>query len=207
MNNFDKMFLELNSGSFIPDSLKYFDQFLFEKINEQWHNSFFDYIMPFVREPTFWVPFYLFLALLVFFNFGAKGWVWVLFAIALAMISDYTSSTIIKGLFPRLRPCRDPSIAEHIRFIVSYCPMSSSFVSSHAVNHFAISTFIFVTFKNAISPKWAFIFIWAVLICYAQVYVGVHFPLDVTAGAVVGIIIGYLLSALFNRFFPLPVSR
>lgn len=207
MNNFDKMFLEVNNAVFLPDQIRYMDQFIFEKINGQWHNPFLDAVLPFVREPTFWVPFYLFLGLFVLLNFGAKGWVWVLFVIILAMISDYTSSSVIKDLFPRLRPCRDPAMADHVRFLVSYCPMSSSFVSSHAVNHFAISTFIFVTFKNAISRKWGCIFIWAALICYAQVYVGVHYPLDVAAGMVVGIMIGALISALFNRFFPLPVSR
>ncbi len=201
------MFLEINNAAFLPESVKHLDRLAFDKLNGQWHNAFLDSVIPFVREPTVWVPFYIFLALFVLFNYRSKGWIWIAFLIVTAMISDYTSSSIIKDIFPRLRPCRDPEIVHQVRFLVSYCPMSSSFVSSHAVNHFAVSTFIFVTFKNAISPKWAFIFIWALLICYAQVYVGVHFPLDVMAGGVVGTVIGYTTSALFNRLFHLPVSR
>lgn len=200
------MFLQLLNASFLPQGLKQADQALFFKLNGQWHNRLLDAVLPFVREPTVWLPFYFFLALFTILNFGRRGWLWVLLLIATAAVSDYTSSSIIKDLFPRLRPCRDPELAHQVRFLASYCPVSSSFVSSHAVNHFAISTFIFVTFKNAISPKWAIIFLWALLICYAQVYVGVHFPLDVAAGGIVGIILGYITSTMFNRFFPLPVS-
>lgn len=201
------MFLEINNASFLPEILKRWDRSLFYKVNGQWHNSFLDAVIPYLREPMVWVPFYFFLAIFVAVNFKWKGLLWILFLIVTAMITDYTSSNIIKGLFFRLRPCRDPEIAHHIRFFISYCPISSSFVSSHAVNHFAISTFIFVTFKDAISTKWGFIFLWAALICYAQVYVGVHFPVDVIAGSIVGIILGYISSKLFNRFFHLPVSH
>lgn len=198
------MFLQIQRGDFLPSGLKDVDQSLFFKINAQWHNSFFDAVLPFVREPTVWVPFYFFLSIFVLINFKSDGWLWILFLMLTAMITDYTSSSIIKEWFPRLRPCRDPEIAHRVRFLVAYCPISSSFVSSHAVNHFAISTFIFVTFKNAISRKWILVYIWAFAICYAQVYVGVHFPLDVTAGAIIGTILGYITSSVFNRFFPLP---
>lgn len=198
------MFLQIQSASGMPDWLKELDQTLFFKINGAWTHSFFDTVLPFVREPTVWVPFYFFLSIFVLVNFRVNGWLWIMFLMLTAMVSDYTSSSIIKEWFPRLRPCRDPDIAHQVRFLVSYCPVSSSFVSSHAVNHFAISTFIFVTFKDAISKKWALVYIWAVMICYAQVYVGVHFPLDVTAGAIIGILFGYISSMLFNRFFPLP---
>ena len=44
-----------------------------------------------------------------------------------------------------------------------------------------------------------FLMIWALAVGYAQVYVGVHFPLDVAAGAALGAIIGLLVAALYNR--------
>lgn len=199
------MFLEIYNASFLPAGLQNLDKSLFYRINSQWHTHFLDVVLPLVREPTIWVPFYFFMIIFILINFKSRGWLWVLFSLLLVMISDYTSSSVIKDLFPRLRPCRDPELAHSVRFIVQYCPRSSSFVSSHAVNHFAISTFIFLTLKDSISRKWAFIFLWAFIICYAQVYVGVHFPIDVTAGALWGILIGYAISTLFNRYFRLPV--
>lgn len=185
--------------SFLPQWVLEIDKSLFQKVNGEWHNAFTDAVLPYIREPFFWFPFYLFLFLFVVINFRVRGWMWVLFAICTAWISDFTSSTLIKEAFFRLRPCRDPEMAHSIRFLVNYCPMSSSFVSSHAVNHFAIATFIFVTFRNSISSKWAWIFIWAAAICYAQVYVGVHYPVDVLCGAVVGIILGYISATIYNQ--------
>ncbi len=207
MNNFAKMFLKINNASFLPAGLVDFDKSLFHKINGQWHTKFLDTVLPLVREPTLWVPFYFFLIIFILINFKWRGWVWILFTLLLIMVSDFTSSSVIKEIFPRLRPCRDPEIAHSIRFIVKYCPSSSSFTSSHAVNHFAIATFIYMTFKNALSHKWALVFLWAMMISYAQVYVGVHFPVDVIAGAIFGIAIGFGISTLFNRYVKLPALQ
>jgi membrane-associated phospholipid phosphatase len=115
------------------------------------------------------------------------------------MLSDYVSSDLIKDSLFRLRPCHDPTLADKVRFLVSYCPVSSSFTSSHAVNHFAAAMFIFTTFKKAVSPYWGYVFLWAFFISYAQVYVGVHFPLDVFCGAIVGLILGYIPAWIFNK--------
>lgn len=190
--------LDIPPSSFIPDAVLRLDYQAFYKVNGQWHNSFFDLVLPYIREPVIWVPLYFFLLVFGLQNFKLRGVYWVMFFIITAMLSDYISSSIIKESFWRLRPCREPFLADHVRFLVSYCPRSSSFTSSHAVNHFAISMFVFTTFKNSISPKWAWIFLWAFAICYAQVYVGVHFPLDVICGAIVGVIIGYIPAKIFN---------
>jgi len=190
---------EIMPGMYIPDGIKQLDYFLFRKINGEWHNSFFDGIIPFIRESYLWLPFYFFLILFTTINFKVQGWYWVLFFIVTGMLSDFVSSTLIKGSFIRLRPCHDPSLADKIRFLVSYCPTSSGFTSSHAVNHFASAMFIFTTFKKVVSPAWVYLFLWAFFISYAQVYVGVHFPLDIFCGAIVGLILGYIPAKIFNN--------
>ncbi|HEY8659366.1 MAG TPA: phosphatase PAP2 family protein [Hanamia sp.] len=184
--------------NFLPDAIKQFDYRLFAKMNGQWHTPFLDNFLPFIREPFVWVPFYFFLVLFAVINFKVKGWLWVLFLIINVGLSDFMSSRLIKDNFLRLRPCHDPFLAGQVRFLVSYCPESSSFTSSHAVNHFAAAMFIFTTFKKTISPKWAFLFLWAFVISYAQVYVGVHFPFDVFCGAIVGLMLGYIPAKIFN---------
>jgi len=183
----------------LPDTIKQLDYKLFAITNGQWHSPFFDEFFPFIREPFLWVPFYFFLVLFATINFKKKGWYWVLFLVLTASISDLVSSRLIKENFFRLRPCHDPQLADSIRFLVSYCPVSSSFTSSHAVNHFAAAMFIFTTFKKVLSPKWAIIFLWAFAIAYAQVYVGVHFPFDVLCGSIAGLIIGYIPAKIFNN--------
>jgi len=191
-------FSEIMPDMYIPQGVKQVDYFLFSKMNGEWHNAFLDSVIPFIRESYLWIPFYFFLILFTTINFKIKGWYWVLFFILNAMLSDFVSSTLIKGNLFRLRPCHDPSLADKVRFLVSYCPTSSGFTSSHAANHFAITMFIFTTFKKALSPYWAFLFLWACIISYAQVYVGVHFPLDIFCGAIVGLILGYIPAKIFN---------
>ena len=185
------------------EKIKEFDYALFSKINGQWHNSFFDAFFPFTREAFFWAPFYLFLLLFVIINYKKYGWLWMLFLIINVFLSDFVSSSVIKEVVFRLRPCRDPAIADHVRFLVQYCPVSSGFTSSHAANHFAAAMFIFATLRQkiAIGKWWVFIFFWAFIPCYAQVYVGVHFPTDILGGIFAGLILGSLVGFIFNKMF------
>lgn len=193
------MILKIGAPLTFLEKIKGLDYKLFSKINGEWHNSFFDGLFPFVREANFWIPFYLFLFLFVVINFKKRGWLWSLFFVINLMISDFVSSTLIKENIFRLRPCNDPAIADSVRFLVKYCPVSSSFTSSHACNHFAAAIFIFTTFKN-VAGNWLWlIFLWAFIPSYAQIYVGVHFPFDVAGGAVAGLIIGFATAYIFNK--------
>ena len=179
------------------------DKYLFGLINNKWHNSFFDAIMPFIRNSMFWIPLYLFLFVFLIMNFEKNKWWWILFFSVIPIFTDFVSSDIIKNSFFRLRPCNDPSMENITRFLLNYRPQNSSFTSSHATNHFALATFIYYTLNFKIG-KWAnLFFVWAGLICFAQVYVGVHFPFDVIAGGLIGYSIGYIISTFFNNKFAL----
>jgi len=178
----------------------HFDYWLFSKINRQWANPFFDNVLPFLRESEIWLPFYLFLLFFALLNFSKKGFWWCLTLVMTAIISDLISSSVVKQLVIRQRPCSDPFISKYARVLVSYCPHSSSFTSSHACNHFSAAMFIFLTLKHT-SNWWRLVFLWAFSISYAQVYVGVHYPLDVIGGIVLGCCIGYAMSIFFGSKF------
>lgn len=182
------------------EKLLQFDHWLFAKINQQWTNSFFDHFLPFLREAEIWIPFYLFLLVFITINFGKKGWWWVGTLIMTGIISDLVSSHLIKEFIFRYRPCRDPLMADQVRVLVNYCPGSSSFTSSHACNHFAAAMFICITLKQT-SNWWRLVFLWAFLISYAQIYVGVHYPLDVACGIILGCCIGYGMNVFFQKQF------
>lgn len=182
------------------------DHALFRLINYEWHNSFFDAIMPYVRIAEFWIPLYFFLLLFASINFRASGWWWILFAAVTAIITNYISSNLIKDNIIRLRPCNDPAIADWVRvYMVGYRPQSSSFTSSHAANHFGLAMFFYITLKN-IFGKWPMLFfVWAALISYAQMYVGVHYPIDILGGTIVGLTIGFITGRLFNKYVRLKI--
>ena len=175
-----------------------FDVWLITHINQQWGNSFFDAVLPFMRETLFWVPLYLFLMLFVLINFGTRGWWWVLGGLLTAALADIISSQIIKESIIRLRPCQEPEVSAQLRFFINYCPRSSSFTSSHATSHFAQAMFFFITLRNV--SKWAgLFFLWAFIIAYTQVYVGVHYPFDVFCGGILGCLIGFLMAKMYHK--------
>jgi membrane-associated phospholipid phosphatase len=171
---------------------------LFFYINNVWSNPVLDAVVPWLREPYVWAPLYLFLLLFVTINYGWKGFWWAVFFMITFGLSDQ-SSLHIKDAVSRLRPCRDPLIQQFVRVLVVYCPSSGSFTSSHAANHFALGTFCFFTFRHISKLYASLFFVWAAAICYAQVYVGVHFPLDVLGGAVLGLFIGTMSAGFFQR--------
>ncbi|TCZ72198.1 phosphatase PAP2 family protein [Flaviaesturariibacter aridisoli] len=174
------------------------DKSLFRLLNGRWHNSLFDAVLPFVRNSVTWLPLYVFLLLFIMANFRRSGWI-VLYTACTAALTDTFSSTIIKNLVYRQRPCSAPDMIGQVRFIVNYCPISSSFTSSHAANHFGIATFLYFILRPVIGRWAAAGFVWAGVIAYAQIYVGVHYPIDVSAGALLGIGTGWGLYRLFVR--------
>ncbi len=183
-----------------------FDFWLFFKINGTWTSSFFDTFFPLMRESVTWVPLYLFLLVFIWVNFGVRGLYWAVFLICTASLCDIVSSHIIKQNIFRLRPCRTPGLENTVRFLVKYCPMSSSFVSSHATTHFGIAFFLVATLREHTSRFVYLAFFWAAVIAYAQVYVGVHYPIDVFCGALVGCLLGYSMSKLFNKHIGLIIN-
>jgi len=176
-----------------------FDAWLLTHINQDWGNPLLDTMLPYMRETLFWMPLYLFLLLFTTSNFGVKGWWWALGVVLTAALADLVSSQLIKPNIIRMRPCGDETVSQQIRFLVNYCPHSSSFTSSHATTHFAQAMFFFLTLRPVMG-KWAPVFfVWAFIIAYTQVYVGVHYPFDVFCGALLGCAIGFMVSNLFHK--------
>jgi len=188
--------------------LKEWDQALFLKINGAWTGAWGDIVMPVIRDQRTWYPLYAFLLVYVIWKFRWKALPFIVIAGLTVALTDQVSSTFIKNYFGRVRPCSEPLLAGWVHLRVGRCPQSGSFTSSHAVNHFGLAAFIFFTLRPWFR-KWAWLFFaWAGLICYAQVYVGVHYPGDVAGGALLGILLGRLTAAVFRRRFnfgnPLP---
>jgi membrane-associated phospholipid phosphatase len=179
------------------------DRHLFRLINSEWTNPFFTWLMPWLRNSNLWFPLYLFLILFVAVNFKKTGWWWIAFAVCTVILTDFVSSTLIKENIWRLRPCNNPDLSAWINVRVGYRPQSSSFTSSHAANHFGLATFLFLTLRKIFGKWTGLFFLWALGISYAQVYVGVHYPLDIVGGTGIGIVIGYLSGRSFNKNYGL----
>ena len=182
------------------------DHDLFVNVNSKWINPFFDLIMPFLRNSMVWIPLYLFILLFVLINFKSKTWWWIIFFLATVSVTDMTGTYLFKHGIERIRPCNNPDMLAQLRLLVG-CPGGYSFTSNHAANHFGMAAFLFFTFRH-LFKKWMWLaFLWAGSICYAQVYVGVHYPTDIAGGMLLGIIAGSLSGYIFNRNFRLSLQE
>ncbi|TRZ82245.1 MAG: phosphatase PAP2 family protein [Sediminibacterium sp.] len=181
-------------------SLEKADIALFELINGQWTMPYFDVMMPWMRTSEHWIPFYLALVGYVFYRWGWKAWKWLLAVAITIALTDQVSSFIFKPFIHRLRPCADPAMLTQVKLLIPACPSSFSFTSSHAANHFSLAIFIFMTLQPLFKKYTYLFFLWAGLISYAQIYVGVHYPLDVFAGTFIGLVMGYAGTKLYSKW-------
>jgi len=103
-----------------------------------------------------------------------------------AVISDQVSNEILKKLFARPRPCHPEFFVEGGRFLTGM-RRSFSFPSSHSMNTFSVAMLLFCFYPK----RWMYFFPFAAMIAYTRVYVGVHYPSDVLAGAIFGCLLGW----------------
>ena len=135
-------------------------------------------------------------------NFKKKGIIMILAIFLSGGIADITSSHIIKKNVERLRPCNDPDVKSEM-ILRTRCGRGYSFTSSHATNHFAIASIIVLLLGGIWTwIKWP-LFLWAGTISLGQVYVGVHYPIDILCGAILGYFCGRLAYYLYKK---IPIS-
>ncbi|THH41382.1 phosphatase PAP2 family protein [Neolewinella litorea] len=178
------------------------DHSLFQFINQELANPFLDAALPVYRDKLTWIPLYAAILWVMYRTCGARQTLYLLLCIGLVItVADQLAATVIKPWAGRLRPCADPVLSEKVRVLVS-CGGQYSFPSNHATNHFALATVLSLTLVR--QWQWRLLlWLWAATIALAQVYVGKHFPGDILAGAVLGMVIGalgvYLLRNLTRR--------
>ncbi len=181
-------------------TIQHIDEIILKFIHLNGENHYLDTILPFFRSPYFWSPLYLFLLIWMTMQYGKKGLWWCLFFFITFIFCDYISASLIKPLVQRLRPCNNDLLSFNLRDIV-VCGSGFSFPSSHATNHVGFSLFMIFTIGHL--NKWIkpLAIVWAALVCYSQLYVGVHYLSDLLAGAILGASIGIFFARYFNKRF------
>jgi undecaprenyl-diphosphatase len=176
------------------------DRFLFLFFNSTVSNPVFDIIFPFITRGRNWIIPGIVIAIVYLFFGKKKAWIVLGLAIITVAISDPVSVRVLKPLFHRLRPCHPSFFLEgsHIfldggRFLFGH-KTSLAFPSAHATNMFAQAMLLTLFYPK--QGVWFFIF--ASLIGYSRIYVGVHYPADIAGGAIFGIAIGVFVYLLFN---------
>jgi len=168
------------------------DRALFSLLNGDWTHPILDVVVPFVTTQENWYPVLVGLWVALIIWGGRRGRIAAALLVVAVALSDQITCSLLKPLIGRVRPC-NALPADQVRLLVGRSG-AYSFPSAHASNSFAMATVVCWRFPR-VAPV---AFTVAGLVAYSRVYVGVHYPLDVLAGALLGIVVGRVLAAVGN---------
>lgn len=151
------------------------------------HAPLLDGVMWVLSMRTVWIPLYLIIIWLLANRYGKRVWIPLILVPVLVVITDQGSG-LIKNLIERPRPCHEPSLAGLVYTVKGYCGGMYGFVSGHAANSFGIAAFT----APLLGKRWYtwMIFVWAFLVSWSRIYLGVHYPGDIIGGAMLGLAAG-----------------
>lgn len=179
------------------ESLNRLDTQLFLILNGL-HTPFWDGVMEFASGKLTWFPLYIVLLLLLWRKCGRQVIWWLLAVAVVVLLVDQISSSLIKPTVERLRPTHNPEIAHLVHIVNGYRGGLYGFVSSHAGNTFGVAVLLALVLGN----RWGWIglMLWAALVSYSRIYLGVHYPGDVLCGALLGVAVAVSVYQIARRF-------
>lgn len=163
-----------------------------------WHAPWADTLMWIISEKTTWFALYGWLIGLLIWKYrkpatGAR-WQWLqkvpVCAVIIVMIvlavgaSDFIASGILKPLVARPRPTRVAELEGVLHLVNGYKSGRFGFVSSHAANTMACGLLFSLIWRKKITT--VCLMLWVAMNCYSRMYLGVHYPLDIIGGLLVG---------------------
>ncbi len=184
------------------EQLKEIDREIFLWINGS-HAPYGDTLMHYVSLKWTWVPLYAFLLYLVWRKYGKRTWL-VMGTVALMIGVSDQSANLVKDSVKRYRPCHNTELQAQIH-LVDDCGGQYGFVSSHAANTFALVVFLTLLMDWRARTNILF-FTWAVVIGFSRIYLGQHYPSDILAGAVLGLVVALLFRVVYlileRKYYP-----
>lgn len=162
--------------------------------------TWLDPIMFEISGKRLWIPLYLWLIYLVFRTPQVRSWGVIVGLVLVIAWADGLTSHVMKPYFQRLRPTHEVAIQDQVHTVNDYKGGLYSFASGHAANSFGVATFLFLMFRGIWSHV-GLMFLWAAIVSYSRIYLGVHYPLDIIVGASLGILGAYIGRGFYRYFF------
>lgn len=160
-------------------------------------NPRWDGFWVFLSERSYWIPLYVILLYLMYKNLGVKKTILVLVLTLLMILLTDQITNVFKDSFQRLRPCFVKEFEGIMRGVGCERRGQYGFTSAHASNHFAVALLLGLIFRDKFRWMLLALLLWAAFISYSRIYLGVHFPLDVICGGLMGLLIGWLFFKIY----------
>jgi undecaprenyl-diphosphatase len=164
------------------------------------HNDVLDFIMYWISNRWIWIPFYAWLAFFLYRKYPGQLIPLLVSVAVLIALSDQIASSVIKHAVMRLRPCHQPDLAGQIHLVNDYCGGKYGFVSSHASNSFALATFLILLFGKQFKRLQWILIVWAALVSFSRIYLAAHYPSDIVAGALLGMLLAVLVYSFYQFY-------
>ena len=161
------------------------------------HNAFFDAVMYRATAMLLWIPFYLLLLYMVIREYKWQTLIVLVFVAIMILLSDQLCN-LVKETVMRLRPSNDPELTG-VHIVNGYRGGAYGFYSAHASNNFALAMFLILLMGQRSRLIITLVLIYAIVISYTRIYLGVHYPGDTLCGAIIGSGIGFGLGKLCLR--------
>ncbi|MDB5281602.1 MAG: phospholipid phosphatase [Bacteroidota bacterium] len=179
------------------EALREIDHTIFHFINQGMANPVLDWLCVILRGKPFLATCYVIFSVIILVRYPSQFLKIAILGALTFLLTDQISSAVVKAFIHRIRPCNNPAI--NARLLLDACGAGFSFTSSHAANSFGMATFLIFVASHKLRNTFI-LGTWAALVCFSQVYVGVHFPADVVGGALLGILIGSATGFVFIKY-------
>lgn len=186
------------------DWIKEIDSALLLFINGM-HTPILDEIMWIITSKFTWLPFYLFLFILVYQKYSLKQAVWFTIIGLMAVgCSDFITTYGFKYNFMRYRPSHHLELGQLLHFYEIrpgdlYKGGQYGFTSGHAANSMVIALFFILQLREKVKIITPFLLLWLILVCYSRMYLGVHYPTDILGGLIVGSIVALSFHWVYRK--------
>ncbi len=179
------------------EAIKSIDESLFLFLNA-WHNTFFDALMWLFSNKLFWGPLYVWFLWLLYKRYSRHYWT-VLVTILIMIVASDQLCNVAKDSIMRLRPSQEPHLQSLVHIVNNYRGGMYGFYSGHSSNAFAVAFFMITIMVNERKYIIPVTLTYAILTAYSRIYLGVHYPGDILAGAIMGTILGISFAIAHNR--------